>query len=151
MLAYVIGLEIGCRLAAAGAGRFHDRSFHPTGILGTFAAASVTGKLRSVPRATMVNALGLCGSQAAGILQIRQSWLKRLHPGWAAHSGIIASTLAEEGFLGPAAVFEGEHGLYVSHLGEQIDPTALSLDDLGSRWATSEIALGCSIAKNMKS
>jgi 2-methylcitrate dehydratase PrpD len=141
LLAYIVGLEVGCRLAAAGSGEFHDRGLHPTGILGTFAAACVTGKLRRVSARTLVSALGLCGSQAAGILEIRRSWLKRFHPGWAAHAGIIASTLAEEGFVGPDTVFEGPQGLYASHLGTTPDSAALGLDDLGRRWMTSEIAL----------
>ncbi len=50
LLAYVVGLEVGCRLAAAGAGRFHARGFHPTGIAGTFAAACVTAKIRGCRR-----------------------------------------------------------------------------------------------------
>lgn len=141
LLAYVIGLEIGCRLAAAGSGGFHDRGFHPTGIMGTFAAVCGTGKLRDVSPQTLVNALGLAGSQASGILEINNSWLKRMHPGWAAHSAIVASTMAEEGFVGPATVFEGPHGLYASHLGTVPDRHALGLDDLGTRWMTAEIAL----------
>ena len=141
LLAYVIGLEVGCRLAAAGAGLFHARSFHPTGIAGTFAAACVAAKLRGASVATLTSALGLCGSQAAGILQLQDSWLKRMHPGWAAHSGIIALTMAEEGFLGPATVLEGGHGLYASHLGKIPTRAELGLDDLGKRWMTSEIAL----------
>lgn len=141
LLAYVIGLEVGCRLAAAGSGGFHDRGFHPTGIMGTFAAVCGTGKLRDLPQQTLVHALGLAGSQAAGILEINNSWLKRMHPGWAAHSAIVAATMAEEGFVGPATVFEGPHGLYASHLGTVPDRGALGLDDLGSRWMTAEIAL----------
>lgn len=141
LLAYIIGLEVGCRLAIAGKGEFHDRGFHPTGIMGTFAAVCVTGKLRGVDPQVMVRGMGLAGSQAAGILELHHSWLKRLHPGWASHSGIIASTLAEEGFIGPASVFEGDNGLYRSHLGRVPDRESLHLDDLGSRWMTSEIAL----------
>ena len=141
LLAYVIGLEAGCRLAAAGAGKFHARGFHPTGIAGTFAAACVTAKLRRLPAATLTHALGLCGSQAAGILELHESWLKRMHPGWAAHAGIVAATLAESGFRGPATVFEGPAGLFASHTGERPTASALGLDDLGTRWMTAEIAL----------
>ncbi len=141
LLAYVIGLEVGCRLAAAGAGKFHARGFHPTGIAGTFASACVAAKLRGLPAATLVLALGLCGSQAAGILELHESWLKRMHPGWAAHAGIIATTLAEAGFRGPATVLEGPAGLYASHIGERPTATDLGLDDLGTRWMTAEIAL----------
>ncbi|MGY0498274.1 MmgE/PrpD family protein [Nocardia sp. FBN12] len=141
LLAYIIGLEVGCRIAAAGAGKFHARGFHPTGIAGTFAAACVAAKLRGASAETLTNALGLCGSQAAGILELHESWLKRMHPGWAAHSGIIAVTLAEAGFRGPATVFEGAGGLFASHLGETVDAQALGLHDLGARWMTLDIAL----------
>jgi 2-methylcitrate dehydratase PrpD len=139
--AYIIGLEVGCRLAQAGAGKFHARGFHPTGIAGTFAAACVTAALRADSTDVLTNALGLCGSQAAGILEIRESWLKRMHPGWAAHGGIAAVTMAEEGFRGPATVLEGPHGLYASHLGTTPTRTELGLDDLGTRWMSAEIAL----------
>jgi 2-methylcitrate dehydratase PrpD len=141
LLAYVLGMEVGCRLAAAGAGRFHARGLHPTGIAGTFAAACVTAKLRGLPAATLTSALGLCGSQAAGILEIHESWLKRMHPGWAAHGGIIAATLAEAGFRGPATVFEGPAGLYASHIGETPTAETLGLQDLGTRWMSADIAL----------
>ena len=141
LLAYLTGLEAGCRLAAAGAGKFHARGFHPTGIIGTFAAACVTAKLRGLDTATLTSALGLCGSQAAGILELHGSWLKRMHPGWAAHSGITAVTLAESGFRGPATVLEGSGGLYASHLSDQVDAEDLGLGDLGRRWMTPDIAL----------
>lgn len=141
LLAYVLGLEVGCRIAAAGAGEFHKRGFHPTGIAGTFAAACVTTKIRGLSAETLTSALGLCGSQAAGILEIHGSWLKRMHPGWAAHSGIVAATMAEAGFRGPATVFEGSAGLYASHIGAIPTAATLGLDDLGTRWMTAEIAL----------
>ena len=141
LLAYILGLEIGCRVARVGAGRFHDRGFHPTGIAGAFAAAVVAGRLRRQSIGTIVNALGLCGSQGAGILEVRESWLKRFHPGWAAHAGLIASTAAGAGFLGPASVFEGPRGLFASHLGEAPEVSELGLDDLGSRWMTADIAV----------
>ncbi|WP_207840074.1 MmgE/PrpD family protein [Williamsia soli] len=141
LLAYIIGIEVGTRLAIAGQGEFHDRGFHPTGILGTFGAVCATGSVRGSSPETIVRAMGLAGSQAAGILELHHSWLKRLHPGWAAHSGIVASTLAEEGFIGPASVFEGDNGLFMSHLGRVPDRTALHLDDLGSHWMSAELAL----------
>jgi len=141
LLALVIGIEVGCRLAAAGAGEFHARGFHPTAIVGTFAAACVTAKIRGLDAEQTTNALGLCGSQAAGILELHDSWLKRMHPGWAAHAGTVAATLAEEGFRGPATVFEGPGGLYPSHLGHTPTAGTLGLDHLGTRWMTAEIAL----------
>ncbi len=64
-----------------------------------------------------------------------------MHPGWAAHAGIVAATLAEAGFRGPATVFEGSGGLYASHIGEIPTAEGLGLEDIGTRWMTAEIAL----------
>ncbi|WP_428343108.1 MmgE/PrpD family protein [Mycobacterium sp.] len=141
LFAYIVGLEIGCRLASAGAGEFHGRGFHPTGIAGAFAATCTAAVLRGLDADTLTSALGLCGSQAAGILELHGSWLKRMHPGWAAHAGIAAATMAEAGFRGPATVFEGAGGLYNSHLGHTVTADDLGLQDLGSRWMTTGIAL----------
>ena len=141
LTAYIAGLEVGCRLARAGAGKFHARGFHPTGIIGTFAAACVAAKLRGSSAEALTHALGLCGSQAAGMLELHDSWLKRMHPGWAAHSGMIAATLGDSGFRGPATVFEGGGGLYRSHIDEIPTAQTLGLDDLNDVWMTSDIAL----------
>ncbi len=139
--AYVVALEIGSRLAAAGAGAFHDRGFHPTSQCGTFAAAAAAARLHGDSAQSLINALGLCGSMASGILELRESWLKRLHPGWAAHAGIAATSLARAGFRGPATVFEGPLGFYAAHIsripaGEQVPSHAI-----GEEWATLGIAL----------
>lgn len=141
LLAYLLGLEVGCRIAVAARGRFHDRGFHPTGIAGTFAAACVAAKLRRQTAEQLTSALGICASQAAGTLELGQSWLKRLHPGWAAHSGITASALSGAGFAGPTTVFEGPHGLYASHFGDAGAATGLGLEDLGIRWMSADIAI----------
>lgn len=141
LLAYVIGLEVGCRLAGVGAGHFHAQGFHPTGIAGTFAAACVAAKIRGLSSETLTSALGLCGSQAAGILELHGSWLKRMHPGWAAHSGLVAATMAESGFVGPATVFEGPAGIFKTHINQIPTSESLGLADLGSRWMTADIAL----------
>ena len=141
LAAFTAALEIGCRLATVGAGAFHDRAFHPTSLCGTFAAAAVAGRLAKVDHETMTWALGLCGSQASGILERGTSWLKRLHPGWAAHCGLSAMALARAGFTGPNTVFEGGRGFYASHI--QKVPTGADLPShgLGETWQTLGIAL----------
>jgi 2-methylcitrate dehydratase PrpD len=141
LLAYIIGLEIGCRLAAAAPGAFHDRGWHPTGLCGAFACAAVAARLAADPEIALVNAFGLCGSQAAGILEFRDSWLKRMHPGWAAHAGLVAAALGRHGFRGPATVLEGRHGFYATHLGTIPDASVAPTRDLGTRWTVRGIAL----------
>jgi 2-methylcitrate dehydratase PrpD len=141
LLAFIVGLELGCRLAGSAPGAFHDRGFHATALCGTFASAAVAARLAMDDGQALVNALGLCGSQAAGILELRESWLKRLHPGWAAHSGLVAAALGRHGFRGPATVFEGPHGFFASHLGRVPDGARSPVHELGTRWDTRGIAL----------
>jgi 2-methylcitrate dehydratase PrpD len=84
----------------------------------------------------IANAMGIAGSQAAGLQEFMQvgSWIKRFHPGWASHAGIIAAQMASRGFTGPKTVFEGKFGLYRSHLGNaRYNLTKLN-GQLGKRW-----------------
>jgi 2-methylcitrate dehydratase PrpD len=90
----------------------------------------------------MVSAFGICGSQAAGIIEYLAdgSWTKRLHPGWAAHAGVTAALLARAGFTGPETVFEGEHGFYAAFAGGH-EPARLEalLASLGATWELSAL------------
>ncbi len=141
LTAFIAALEIGCRLALVGAGEFHDRAFHPTALCGTFASAAAAGRLSGASRQALVWALGLCGSQAAGILEQDQSWLKRLNPGWAAHSGVAAVSLARAGFIGPRTMLEGRRGFYAAHIQKRPEGTSLPSHGLGETWQTLGIAL----------
>lgn len=141
LTSFIVALEIGCRLAMVGAGKLHDRSFHPTSLCGTFAAAAAAGRLTHTSEEQLVWALGICGSQAAGILERGNSWLKRLHPGWAAHCGLSAVALARGGFIGPDTVFEGPRGFYYAHIDSIPRGDALPSRSLGVEWQSMGIAL----------
>ncbi|MGH7275802.1 MAG: MmgE/PrpD family protein [Candidatus Rokuibacteriota bacterium] len=117
--AMVAGVEVMCRVGLAVPGKFHARHYHPTALAGVFGAAAVAGKLHGLTENQLVHAFGICGSQAGGIIEYLAdgSWTKRLHPGWAAHAGVVAALLAQSGFTGPETVFEGEHGFYRAFAG----------------------------------
>ncbi len=138
---FIVAIEVGCRIAAAGAGEFHERGFHPTAVCGSFAAIAGAGRLSGVSRQAMVWALGLCGSQAAGILEQNGSWIKRFGPGWAAHSALSALALGRAGFVGPVSVLEGPRGFYATHLGRTPGSDTLPSFELGSTWLALGIAL----------
>ena len=78
------------------------------------AAAAGIGAALKLDRRQIVNALGIAGSMASGIIEYlaEGAWTKRLHPGWAAQAGLRAALLAKHGFLGPRTVFEGTHGFF---------------------------------------
>ncbi|HET7343377.1 MAG TPA: MmgE/PrpD family protein, partial [Methylomirabilota bacterium] len=142
--ALIAAVEVMCRVGLAVPGALHARHFHPTAITGSFAAAAAAGRLFKLSEDQLVNALGICGSQAAGIIEYLAdgSWTKRLHPGWAAHAGVTATLLARAGFTGPETVLEGGHGLYAAFAGGH-DAARLSalLDTLGSTWELGELTL----------
>jgi 2-methylcitrate dehydratase PrpD len=111
--AVVAGFETAARLAMAVKPKEHyTRGFHPTATCGTFGAAVSAAKLLGLDESQLLSALGIAGSQAAGSMEFLTdgAWTKRLHPGWAAFSGIHAALLAREGFVGPATIVEGKDG-----------------------------------------
>ncbi len=136
LAALIAGSELVCRIGIVVPGGFHARGYHATGVIGTFGAAITAGRLFGLDANQTVNALGIAGSQAAGILEFFSdgSSAKRFHPGWAAHSGIAAVYLARAGFTGPATVLEGRYGLFNTHLGPGEYDVESILDDLGERW-----------------
>jgi 2-methylcitrate dehydratase PrpD len=140
--AVIAGYEIVDRLGAAVTHGFHARGFHATSVCGVFASAIVTARLLGLDGAATVSALGIAGSVAAGSLEFLNtgSSTKQLHPGFSAMNGIVSARLANEGAEGPATIFEGEHGLYRSYLGVDVDPEALT-EGLGSRWETTRITI----------
>ena len=142
--AVIASVEVMCRVGLAVPGALHARHFHPTAITASFAAAAAAAKLHRLSEDELVRAFGICGSQASGIIEYLAdgSWTKRLHPGWAAHGGVIATLLARSGFTGPDTVFEGTHGLYQAFAGGH-DPAKLDvlLESLGQVWELEQLTL----------
>jgi len=140
--AIIAGWEIIIRLALAAKGRFHDVGYHGTGIVAPFAAACAAAKLLGDSQAVLINALGICGSQAAALQEFLRdgSWVKKIHPGWAGHSAVYALSMARNGFTGPKKVFEGDFGMWMTHCGG-IDGLAEAFSDLGRVWHTGEITV----------
>lgn len=138
LAALVAGAEIGLRIGAAAPHRFILRGLHGTGVCGPFASAAVAAKLLELDDEQTTNALGMAGSQSAGLMQgvLDGTWVKRLHAGWAAQSGITAALFAREGFTGPREVLEGRGGLYAALLGgdaEAVDIASVTAS-LGDNW-----------------
>jgi len=116
----ILGYDVMIRLGKAlGPKEHYDRGFHPTGTCGTFGATATVGKILGLNKDQMVNAFGIAGSQAAGSMEFlaQGAWTKRMHPGWAAHNGIIACLLAKKGFKGPSTIFEGRDGFLHAYSG----------------------------------
>jgi len=145
LLAYVIAVECGARLGAVAKGAFHQVGFHPTGVIGAFAAALAAGKLYGLDATQLAQAQGIALSVASGSLEFLEdgAWTKRLHPGWAGAGGITAAALARGGFKAPRAAYEGRFGLFASYLGARAAGCDLSraTAGLGETWETMNVAL----------
>jgi 2-methylcitrate dehydratase PrpD len=139
--AAIAGTEVMCKVGLIAPGRFHARGFHPTALCSTFGAAAAAGKLYGLNPSQWIDAFGLCGSQSSGIIEYLAdgTWTKRLHPGWSAHGGVIATLLAKEGFRGPAKVFEGTDGFYKSFGGAH-EYRFEKLLELGKEWEIPRLA-----------
>jgi 2-methylcitrate dehydratase PrpD len=110
----VVGTEALCRMSRVVPKAIHKSGFHPTAVLGTMAAALAVSVALGLTRRQTVDALGVAGSLAGGIIEYlaEGSWTKRLHAGWAAQCGVRAARIAQQGFFAPRTVFEGTHGLF---------------------------------------
>jgi 2-methylcitrate dehydratase PrpD len=112
--AVVAGFEVMYRIGYATKHSNERRGFHAPGTTGPFGAAVAAGVILGLDAPRMVNALGIAGSLAGGLMEFARSgtgaMVKRLHLGRAAESGVMAATLAADGFTGPSSVLEGEAG-----------------------------------------
>jgi 2-methylcitrate dehydratase PrpD len=137
-----VGLELTCRASLVAPKMIHKAGFHPTAVLGAMGAAAAAATALQLPKKQFIDALGIAGSMAAGIIEYlaEGTWTKRMHPGWAAQSGIRAADLARSGFIGPRTVFEGEHGLYHGFARTTNGQWDKLLAGFGKRWVTSTIA-----------
>ena len=142
LAAMVAGYEVACRLGRAlDPQRAYAKGFHPTAVVGPFAAAAVTAKLLGLSADELTNAFGIAASQSAGRLEFFSdgAWTKRFHPGWASHSGYLAARLAQAGFTGPALAFEGRDGLLAGYGAP--DRAGLITSGLGAPFELSETSV----------
>ena len=131
--AVVLGYEVMIRVGkAVQPEHSYRRGFHPTGTCGVFGASVTTSKILGLKEDGIVNAMGIAGSQASGSMEYlaQGAWTKRFHPGWSAHSGMIAAHLSRKGFRGPTAIIEGRDG-FLHAYSNQAAPDKV-LEGLGS-------------------
>jgi 2-methylcitrate dehydratase PrpD len=140
--AIVAGYEVQIRLSLAlDPAAHYDRGFHPTATCGAFGAAAAAGRLFQLDAEGCANAFGIVLSMSAGSMQflVNGAWTKRSHVGHAALCGLIAATLARDGYKGAAEAIEGKWGFL--HAYAPAADAAKVVDDLGRRWETLKIAV----------
>src|SRR5262245_7951775 len=141
--AFVAGAEVMIRIGRATHHSNETRGFHAPGTTGPFGAAIACGHLLGFDAGHMTNALGIAGSLSSGLVEFARSgsgaMVKRLHFGRAAEGGLLAASLAADGFTGPATVLEGDCGFLKAYCDER-DVSELTRG-LGETWLTSRISM----------
>lgn len=122
LLSTVVGYELGTRIGNTVSPSAFHRGFHPCGLTSTFSSAAATAKMLNLDVEQFVSALGLAGSQAAGLMASQfGAMAKRFHSGKAAQNGIIAALCAREGLTGVRNVLEAPYGGFCSTYAEEYD------------------------------
>ncbi|HVZ07803.1 MmgE/PrpD family protein [Rhodopila sp.] len=116
LTAFVAGYELQCRVGKVVApGHYDGLGFHATATIGSFGAAAACAHLMGLDAETFATALGIAGTQAAGLKSMFGTMCKPLHAGKASYHGYMAAKLAARGFTSRTDVLECGQGFARTH------------------------------------
>jgi len=136
--AFVVGVEVACRIGNAVSPSHYRRGWHITSTCGVFGAAAAAGRLLGLDAIKMQHAFACAATQASGLVESLGQPTKSIGVGNAARNGLWSAQLAARGFEGPKHPIEGRFGFF-NALRETPDWPAL-LDGLGDTWELSKNA-----------
>jgi 2-methylcitrate dehydratase PrpD len=125
--AFIAGYETACRIGSALRPGHYDLGFHATGTVGCFGAAAACARLLGLDAEATASALGVAGTQAAGLKSQFGTMCKPFHAGKASHNGLLAALLASRGFSSRPDIVECEQGFALTH-GPDFRPEAALAD-----------------------
>lgn len=137
LAAYVAGVEVECRIGASVMPGHYQAGWHATATLGTFGAAAGCAHLLGLDAEQWCHAIGIAGTQAAGLKSVFGTMCKPLHAGRAAANGVLAASLAARGFTSHPAVLETPQG-FGTTLSTTFAPDR-ALEGLGERFAIEDV------------
>lgn len=108
--AFILGVEGECRIGNAVYPNHYDQGWHITGTAGVFGAAAACGRLLGLSEQQMTWALGIAGTQSAGLREMFGTHCKSFHPGRAAQNGLASALLAAKNFTSSNQVLEAKRG-----------------------------------------
>ena len=108
--AFCAGVDAECVLGRFAGTNHYTRGWHSTGTLGAFGAAAAAAQLRHLDVTQTATALGIAGTQAAGLKAQFGTMCKPLHAGHAAATGVDAANLAARGFTSRLDILEADQG-----------------------------------------
>ncbi len=132
LTAFVLGVDVACRVGEAVYPSHYDRGHHITATVGCLGAAAGAATLLRLSPEQVGEALGIASTYASGLRGTFGSMAKPLHPGKAAMEGITAAQLAQRGFTSGDMGLESPLG-FCNVLSDEHDLTCVT-DGLGERW-----------------
>ncbi len=116
LTAFVAGYELQCRIGRTIApGHYDGLGFHATATIGSFGSAAACAHLLKLDADRFATALGIAGTQAAGLKSMFGTMCKPLHAGKASYHGLMAAKLALRGFTSRTDVLECGQGFARTH------------------------------------
>ena len=143
LTAMVAGYETMIRVSlATGPVSSRLKGWHLTGTTGTFAAAAAAGNLLGLNEDEMASALGMAGTQSAGLWAFIAdgAMSKRFHPGRSSQSGVMAALLAQKGYKGPTKILEAEDGGFCKATSDRVN-FSLATEGLGKRFLSNDVTI----------
>ncbi len=137
-----LGYEAACRIGLAGTRAVEDvAGFHGPGTNAPFGGAAGAGKALGLDADRLVNAIGIAGSHAGGVLEFARegAMTKRIHVGRGSQMGLESALLAAKGFTGPSTILEGDRG-YLKVYSPTPRPEAV-VERLGQRYLLLDVSL----------
>jgi 2-methylcitrate dehydratase PrpD len=129
--AFVAGYETACRVGVLVAPGHLARGYHATGTVAVFGAAAACAHLLGFDARKTAAALGVAGTQAAGLKAMFGTMVKPLHAGLAARNGLAAALLVEQGLTAPGDVLEHGMGFAATHSADFNTAAALNAPPSG--------------------
>jgi 2-methylcitrate dehydratase PrpD len=140
LTAVTAGLEVASRLLrAVDYTEFRGRGWHSPGVIGPVGAAVAAGLLLGLGEDELRSAMSLAVSQAAGTFAAWPTTAVKFHQARGALAGVIAATLAAQGFQAGPEPFEApDGGLFASYAPGD---ASAALAGLGRDWELEQISV----------
>jgi 2-methylcitrate dehydratase PrpD len=112
LAAYIVGVEVECKLGKLSANPTYERGWQTSCTLGVIGATVACGRLLGLDPQAVAHAIGLAVAQASGTRRSFGSMGKPFQLGRASQSAVMAAELAALGLTGGARAIEGEAGYF---------------------------------------
>jgi 2-methylcitrate dehydratase PrpD len=112
LAAYILGLEVECKIASAISLEHYDHGWHATAVLGAIGAVTAASWLLGLTPEQIRTAIGIAASMTGGLRANFGTMTKPLHAGLAARNGIMAARLAQAGWSAHQSILETKKGFF---------------------------------------